>query len=170
MKQFKYLFLVLSLPAAMATFGFACSKTPDNSFFVLKRFSSIPPIVRSTVFSQDCTVSIHDPINTDNPFTFTMTSGECDSLKTFCEGYESYDSVYNDTTMHIPNPSSIVMEFHANGTVKTVRIIQFPKIANGLIPLLECASSIEQRGLDMMKKQEMDKIRAQKEQGKLEGK
>jgi hypothetical protein len=171
MKRFKYLFLVLSAPMVMATFGFECnSKTPDNSFFVLKRFSSIPPITRSTVFSQNCTASIYDPINTSNPFILAMTKEECDSLKTLCEGYESYDTLYTDTTMQIPNPSTIVLEFHANGAVKTVRIVQFPKIAEGLVPLLKYAGGIERRGLDIMDKQEMDKIREQKEQEKREGK
>ncbi|HET7152616.1 MAG TPA: hypothetical protein VFJ29_02550 [Candidatus Kapabacteria bacterium] len=171
MKRFNIIFLLLAVLTGMAVSGFDCSKTPDNSFFVLKRFSSIPAVVRSVVFSSDCSASIHDPINTTTPYVYQMTSGECDSLKSFCQSYDSFDTLYNDTTMHIPNPSVIVMEFHANGElVKSIRIVEFPKIANGLMPLLQCAGNIETRGLNMWKQQQMENIREEKEKEKWEGK
>lgn len=144
-------------------YGFACNTIPDKAegFMTLKRFNSIPMIARTTVFSADGNVSIYDPPDTKAPFTFRMTTGECDSLKILSTAAPGFDTLYYNAKQHIPNPSVTILAFTGNGVTKSVRISQYPPLPPALSAILSCAGTIEARGLEMMQKIKEDQIRKQ---------
>ena len=153
MTRFRFSFHVRTLAVCIVvaltttTFGFVCS-SPKNTF-TLKRYSSIPPIVRWTIFSSDCKVTILDPPRTENPFTFTMSQSTCDSLESLCAAYGSFDTMYVPTGRPIPNPSSMDFEFQRDGIVKTVHMNEFPTLPPKLEALLQYASRIENQGIEL---------------------
>ena len=117
---------------------------------------------RKTVFSRNCNVTIYDPPNTDQPFIFPMTSSECDSLSQLLASAPPFDSVYYNANQHIPNPASTILEFTRNGVVRQVRISQYPPLPSALVAILSCAGTIELRGLNLMEKQEEERVGKQR--------
>lgn len=151
MTRYSALAIICATGLACASTGFVCSMSKTRTF-TLKRYSSIPPIVRWTVFTSDCEVTILDPPKTTRPFTYSMASGTCDTLEKLCAAYATFDSVYAPE-IYTPNPSSMDLEFQRDGIVKTVHIAQSPKLPAELMALLKFAGRIEYVGLEMMEKQ-----------------
>jgi hypothetical protein len=138
----------LLLAAVFTAWGFVCSPA-SKSTLTLKRYSSIPPIVRWTTFSSDCGVTILDPPKTEHPFNFTMSPAVCDSLERFCAAFAMFDSNYHPDQF-IPNPASMDLVFARDGVVKTVRIVQFPKLPPALQALVDYATRVEYEGMERM--------------------
>lgn len=148
-RPYKFIVAALATLAVISAFGFQCSA--KSAKFTLKRYSSIPPIVRWTEFSSDGSVTIKDPPNTDRPFTFTMGDKERDSLESLCAQYASFDTLYHPERP-IPNPASMDMVFERDGVTKIVHIVQFPPLPPALQKLLDFAGKIEYAGLGMMQR------------------
>ena len=169
----KIAYISFAIVAVCFTFvGFSCENAPKSGvFFKLERFSSIPMIRRVVTFSNDSNVTIYEPPNTKNPFTYSMSSEECDSLRTYCSAAPSFDTLYFDPKIRIPNPSAIIMEFTSNSVTKQVRISQYPHLPDGVLAVLTFAAKIESRGLNLMEKQgeeKKDQEREEKEQQQQE--